>query len=201
MKEMLLSEGHDLFISQCPKCGHIASFSYPVQYIDFEKKLNIYLMPVGHPDEQNFFDNGAVFDSQPGFTTRLVADVDALVDKIRVFEEGLDDRVVEVCKVLKWGDLCETKPEYANANCYYQWFLSPENHKEYDNFIAYGYEMNGKRDSIIIELPSDFYEGIKQFFKPAFLQMQMGLFEEVDKSWAYEAIDLIKQLNNSNANK
>lgn len=192
-KKKFLDEGRKCFMSHCPKCGLDVLFAYPVQYIDTEEKLNIYLMPVGHPEENEFFDNIFRYDTRPGFTTRLVADVDALVDKIRVFEVGLDDRVVEICKVLKWGDLCEEKPKYANAVCYSQWFLPSENDKEHVNYLAYGYEINGKTDSIIIELSSDFYEGVKKFFASTFYNMKLGLFEEVNKAWAYEAIDCLKQ--------
>lgn len=197
IKKQLLKERSKFFEAKCPKCGVSASIQYPLQYIDTEKKLNIYLMPIGHPDENKFFDQVEKFNTRPGFITRLVADGDALVDKISVFDANLDDRVVELSKVLLWGDLCEQQPKYENAECNVQWFIHSDNNKEYENTILFGYEMNGKRDSVILALDDDYYQNIKKHFEPIFPLMKKVTFDEVNRKWAYDAIDIFKQHRNA----
>jgi hypothetical protein len=53
-----------------------------------------------------------------------------------------------------------------------------------------------KRDSVILELSKGYYENFKKHFEPVFSQMQTRTFEEVNKKWAYQAIDLFKQQKN-----
>ena len=198
IKDKLLHERGEFFESQCPKCGIRADIMYPLQYVDVDKKLNIFLMPIGHPEEKKFLDNVEQYNIRPGFATRLVADGDALVDKISIFDAGLDDRVVEICKILMWGDLCEQQPKYVNAKCDLRWFIHSEPGKEYENTLLFGYEMGGERDSVILELSEGYYENIRKHFEPVFHLMPLKTFEEVNKSWANRAIDIFMQKKNSN---
>ena len=69
----------------------------------------------GDPMEDDIINNVRSGDVKNGYQTRLVANGMELAEKIQIFDSGLDDRTIEMCKVLLWGDLCERDPQYAEA--------------------------------------------------------------------------------------
>ncbi len=191
IKEQLRDPGSDIYKTKCPKCQVDATCEYPMQYVDHIQKLNFYVVPVGHPQEKKFFEMVDQFDCYPGYTTRLVADNHTLADKIRVFDAGLDDRIIEIDKILLWGDICNEKPEYATVKCTDQWYFHVEkkNDQGINHSISYVVEKNGKKELIPFVLTDGYYESTKKVFEPTLSRIKMGKFEEVGRKWAYDVID------------
>ncbi|MCQ2181692.1 MAG: CpXC domain-containing protein [Bacteroidales bacterium] len=77
-----------LFVWECPHCGTVNLISDPFLYTDTENSFILVLSA----DKLNA--SGEV----PGFTSRQVASVGELIEKIRIFEAGLDDIAIELCK-------------------------------------------------------------------------------------------------------
>ena len=87
-----------LFVWECTSCGRMNLARYTTLYHDPDQKLLI-LLSDGNPDNEQalvkaFSDAGET----EGYTARLVSETGALIEKVKIFEAGLDDRVMEMCK-------------------------------------------------------------------------------------------------------
>lgn len=92
-----------LFLFQCQKCGAQAQLLHPLLYHDMEKRLMIYLMPPGSEDSKATLEQmkgGAMAE----FQLRIVESPEELAEKVRLFECGLDDRIVDLFKPTVMGD-------------------------------------------------------------------------------------------------
>ena len=84
-----------LFTWTCPHCGTSNLLKFPFLYHDPKERLMLVLTdaPVnadGVPD---------------GYTGRLVRSVGELIEKINVFDAGLDDMTIELCKYVTRQEL------------------------------------------------------------------------------------------------
>lgn len=90
----------DLTVFTCDACGYQAEMVYPMLYHDMEKKLMIYMDPDGQLDlngiENKQFMFGTLLDES--YRYRVVSTREELVEKIYIFEGGLDDKPVEMLK-------------------------------------------------------------------------------------------------------
>lgn len=77
----------DLFVHECPFCGHREVIKYNLLYHDPDGRLLVCLS-----------DKAMTIEGMEGYTGRLVSDVGSLIEKIKIFDAGLDDVVVELCK-------------------------------------------------------------------------------------------------------
>lgn len=90
----------DLFKWTCPQCGTVNLIKYPFLYHDPTESLLIVLT-----------DAQVNADSLPeGYTGRLVRSVGELVEKVKIFDAGLDDIVVELCKYVTLRELGRQVP-------------------------------------------------------------------------------------------
>lgn len=87
-----------LFVWQCEACGQRNLARYETLYHDPEKKLMIWLLPEGALDESRMEAISQQVSALEGYTLRRVSDTGSLVEKTNIFEAGLDDVVVEMCK-------------------------------------------------------------------------------------------------------
>ena len=101
----------------CEGCGHNADVVYPLLYHDMEKQLMLSLLPEGGGKGQG--DRSDPDELPPemrktlgaGYTYRRVGSHNELREKIYVFDGGLDDRVIEVVKLILWEQMPgEQKP-------------------------------------------------------------------------------------------
>ncbi len=83
----LLSRVKDgsLFLRECPVCGQRELISSPVIY----KDLHLLVCLSGRPLSVEGLD---------GMKGRLVGDVGSLIEKVKIFDAGLDDIPMELCK-------------------------------------------------------------------------------------------------------
>lgn len=89
-----------LFTWSCPHCGTINLLKVPFLYHDPSERLMIVLTeaPVsaeGVPD---------------GYTGRQVRSVGDLIEKIKIFDAGLDDLIIEMCKFVTCRELKKDVP-------------------------------------------------------------------------------------------
>ena len=90
----------ELFKRDCPVCGTVNLLKFPFLYYDTDERLMLVLSdtPIsaaGLPE---------------GFTGRLVGSVGDLIEKIKIFECGLDDIVIEMCKFVTCQELKKDVP-------------------------------------------------------------------------------------------
>ena len=90
----------ELTVFTCDACGHQIEIVYPILNHDMENQLMIYLDPDGQLDlngiENKQFMFGTLLDES--YRYRIVSTREELVEKIYIFEAGLDDKPIEMLK-------------------------------------------------------------------------------------------------------
>lgn len=84
----------EVFVTECPHCGHRDLLKYNMLYHDPEGKLILCL------SDTEFHSDG-----MEGYTCRLVEDAGSLIEKIKIFDAGLDDITMEICKLVTCQEL------------------------------------------------------------------------------------------------
>ncbi len=87
----------NLFKFECKKCKKEVPLVYKCLYTDQKKKLSIWLLPDGE-DVKNE-------KSCEGWIKRIVATPNELKEKVMINDKGMDDRVVELLKMLYTAQL------------------------------------------------------------------------------------------------
>lgn len=80
----------DLFTWECPHCGNKNIICKPFLYHDTEEKIMLLLTDLPLRSE----------DLPEGYRGRLVRSVGDMIEKIKIFDSGLDDIVIELCKYI-----------------------------------------------------------------------------------------------------
>lgn len=106
LKQDLLSGRVNMF--HCPSCSHKALMPTPLLYHDEEKRLMISFSPCS--DEilkYQLFDNvqktskeSGELEKMEGYNLRFVADYNELLEKILIFDNGMNDKTIEVLKLM-----------------------------------------------------------------------------------------------------
>ena len=106
LKSDLLAGKVNMF--RCPSCEHIALMPNPMLYHDEERKLMISFAPTNDPvvKEQmftNILDSSKDSDELEkleGYNLRFATDYNELLEKILIFDSDLNDKVIEVIKLM-----------------------------------------------------------------------------------------------------
>jgi hypothetical protein len=106
-KPRLLSGELHRFI--CGKCSAQTEVSYPLLYHDMERKLMVYNLEEGETPEElpDGILGGLLGIMRESYTFRQVHSRNELVEKIHIADAGLDDRVVEIFKIILRGQNAE----------------------------------------------------------------------------------------------
>ena len=91
----------------CEACGQEARFSYPMIYHDMTRRLWIWLDADGEADQPGPPELGPLLANlgREGYMLRVVGSLFELVEKIRLNDAGLDDRLMELFKAVLWDNL------------------------------------------------------------------------------------------------
>ncbi|MBR1926675.1 MAG: CpXC domain-containing protein [Bacteroidales bacterium] len=91
-----------LFLWECPHCGKTNLAASQLVYHDPEERLMIWLLPEGSLPENSVrtiernLESAA--ESLDGYTFRRVDDAGSLIEKVNIFDSGLEDTVIEMVK-------------------------------------------------------------------------------------------------------
>ena len=77
----------DIFLQECPRCGRRHLIGGPLVYLDPDEGVLVMLS-----------DKPLTLADTGGYTARLVSRAGDLVEKVKIFDAGLDDRAIEMCK-------------------------------------------------------------------------------------------------------
>lgn len=77
----------DIFLQECPRCGRRHLVGGPLVYLDPDEGVLVMLS-----------DKPLTLADTGGYTARLVSRAGDLVEKVKIFDAGLDDRAIELCK-------------------------------------------------------------------------------------------------------
>ena len=99
LKKKVISK--DIFKCTCPSCNEIKRINYPTLYADEDKKILIHLVTkeskIGDLKDLDAIKNT---DYLLSYTCRLVANMHELVEKVLIFESGLNDYAIETIKAI-----------------------------------------------------------------------------------------------------
>lgn len=154
-KEQVLSG--ELFTFTCPHCGAKRKIHYDTIYQEMAKgwyfhlvtseesyvqALNVYADRDAH--------SGTVLESE---IVRIVLSHNQLAETIRIFDEGLDDRVVEIIKAYYLGELQTQMPELAVAEVLF--YVNEEGQYEIAFLCQDG-------NHVTVNFSKEMYDGIYQ---------------------------------------
>lgn len=95
----------ELFTWVCPECGKINLIKYPSLYHDPEERLMLWITDNAEALSKQV---EALFANSPelkDYTSRFVDDAGSLIEKIKIFDAGLDDIAMEICKYVTSSEL------------------------------------------------------------------------------------------------
>lgn len=103
-----------LFRFECDKCGHKSNVDYGILYHDMRHQVMIYYVDedsVEQAIESMYGAEDKMGIEMPGYRKRVVTDQNALREKAIIFENELDDRVIEIIKLIYLANASKQFPE------------------------------------------------------------------------------------------
>lgn len=158
-KDLILSG--ELFLHECPHCSRRQVVSWPLAYIDTEGKHLVFLS-----------DKQLSIDETEGYTARLVDRAGDMIEKIKIFDYGLDDRAIELVKYVTKQDM--GIPQEANLK-----FVRMDGA---DSELIFTYPSKGQMEMIAIGFSN--YEDCCAIIgrNPAISEASTGLVR-IDEDW------------------
>lgn len=180
-----------LFLWTCSKCGSVNLIPFPVLYHDPDEKLMIWYTPesmsgaektlidkqINAITEQILSDsNGEILR---GYTLRRVKEVGELIEKVNIFDAGLDDVAVEMCKYITRIELSEKSKDKTavpdNAKFKFYKIEGP------DNDITLTYPKDGQIQGV--QIGFNVYEDCRGIIKRNPDVLPAPGFAIVDSEW------------------
>lgn len=143
-----------LFHFECSNCGHRSNVNYGMLYHDMTNQVMVYYVDEDSVEEtlatMNDVENK--IGPMPEYRKRIVTDQNALREKAIIFYQKLDDRVIEIIKLIYYSNACKQVPD-ANIDAVY--FLVADG-KYILQFVG--------DTPLSAEVPVEMYEEIKRDF-------------------------------------
>ncbi len=147
-----LVKSGSLFAWQCPSCTKTNIANYQTIYHDPQLKLLFWLLPANQIDEdtlntiekalkKQFVDNNFAKEDSD-YVLRRVESVGELIEKVKIFDSNLDDKVIELCKYVTKLELAEKIKD------------SDQSNKLMSTLFRF-YEINGADNEITLSYPLD----------------------------------------------
>lgn len=168
------------FVWTCPHCGTLNLLQYQTLYHDPSEKLMVWLTRGSEELEEQVREAYSRLDGLEEYTMRFVDDAGSLIEKIKIFDSGLDDRTMEMTKYVTRLELCENQKENAQdilaAPFKFLRMSGP------DNEITLAYPLDGKMQMAAIGF--NVYEDCRGIIKrnPEVAADSSG-FLKIDSSW------------------
>jgi hypothetical protein len=167
----------DLTRFKCPDCGWSGNVFYPMLYHDMERQLMIWLWTgSGDPDIASIPVMGLMNDYQ----FRIVSTCNHLIEKILIFDTGLDDRMVEFFKFLLQVQASQSDHPLSGEILFGAVERSP------DGTESLGFEHLTETGSGSFTVPRQAYQQLAESLasKLPALQTQAGKWLRVDRAFA-----------------
>lgn len=134
-----------LFLWECPHCGTVNLARYETLYHDPQKKLMLWLVPDGKISETQMQAITNHTKAMGGYTLRLVRDMGELMEKVLIFDAGLDDVVIELCKWVTRREMTSTSGKETKLE-------EKQNNDEISAATFHFYKVEGEGDGRLIIL-------------------------------------------------
>ncbi len=104
----------DIFKFKCPECGEEILVLYGCIYFDEENRHIVCLLA-----DNSSADDAAAKLKIDGYSLRIVRTINAFIEKIAMIEDGVDDRVIELYKLLFEEQFEQQRPSSELISVYY----------------------------------------------------------------------------------
>lgn len=187
LKEKIINE--ELFKMKCEKCGKEALIAFPCLFHDMDKKQLIWLIGDYTPEQKQALDKD-LMDSANGdeeklfaesYNRRIVSSINELKEKIILMEDDLDDRVIEVLKILCVNEVIGQLMGVTISEVRYN---RTESGKKYLILIFV------EKEPSMIEINNDMYRIVKKkFMDDINANTPREGFAEINAYWAKDVIE------------
>lgn len=168
------------FVWQCPHCGTLNLIQYQTLYHDPSEKMMVWLTRGSEELEEQVRAAYSKLEGLDEYTMRFVDDAGSLIEKIKIFDAGLDDLAMEMTKYVTKLEICESRKERAEdimaAPFKFLKMSGP------DNEITLAYPLDGKMEMVAIGF--NVYEDCRGIIKrnPSIKETAAG-FQKIDSAW------------------
>ena len=94
----------ELFLCECPHCGARTLARFPLLYHDPAEKVMVWLSD-GSADTEARMQAAVSGDDFAGYTGRIVDTPGQMIEKVKIFDAGLDDLALEMAKFVTRQEL------------------------------------------------------------------------------------------------
>lgn len=173
-----------LFVWECEACGSKNLQAFETLYHDPDRKLMVWLLPLGSMATEQAESLGAqlsrIAESLDGYTLRRVSDVGSLIEKVNICDADLDDTVIEMCKYVTKVELAEKAGDKAAD-------IMDAPFKFYrlqgaDNELVFSFPLDGQMQGVPVSF--SIYEDCRGILQrnPAAVESISG-FARIDAEW------------------
>ena len=162
----------------CPSCGNRFFVDDVFLYCDDMQSYYLYLVP-GY--DQSTMSIPSAFQSQcdaKNGTLRVTSGYIDFIEKIRIFDAGLDDRIVEAMKAIYASVYHQTEDETVYNMIFEE--VSPEGDLCFAVFL--------KDDDFSIDVPADAYTQTAEDFSQLFTDENKNAFLMIDQNWLAQSL-------------
>lgn len=160
-----------IFTYVCPHCGETIIVSYDCVYLDTENRYCVALISQNTPPDIEGI-------SAKDYTVRIVSSINDFIEKIALFEDGIDDRVCELCKLF----LEESYEEQNNAELLAAYYSGRDIENENLHFYLIGDDAGNCETTLSMQS----YRNILEVFSAS--KFDIKTETRIDSSWALLAL-------------
>ena len=102
-----------LFVWECPHCGARNLVRSQTLYHDPSERLMVWLTGGSEDLERKVREAYGGLEEMKGYTARFVDDPGSLIEKVKIFDAGLDDVVMEMTKYVSRIEVAESRKDRA----------------------------------------------------------------------------------------
>ncbi len=177
-------KSRELFTCTCPECGKKALIDYGMLYHDPQKKLMICYSQEEQPIQNAFQEFRKKQEEEPEYAEyvfRVVSSQNGLREKLVIFDADLDDRYLEIIKLIILRNLEAKDPELEVTGS----FFLVDSEGRY--IIEY---LSENKVAVTVEVKQKMYDEIKERFHADLLEAHDASFI-INQAWAFEYLRFV----------
>ncbi len=165
----------------CPHCGKSSLVNYGFLYHQMEDQIMIYYIQTDEEEKEirgifNGKANMPFFEDlqQDKYLNRIVRSLNQLLEKLAIFDAGMDDRIIEICKVFILAEYHKQHPDCGHIEL----LMYNDGDEHIIQILEDGKPAGGTR------LSDEMYNSINEHFAPRLKEIRDEDEPVIDQAWA-----------------